>query len=141
MRVRTIALAGVLLLAACNSDRAGWARRGSYWKLEETPTIQVRRGTQYVDRATGELVVNWVGARALEGEILSCSLVVFDDKDGDRRVDPGEALASRESLERTKKILFDDVRVRPTPGARLRARLELRTGEETSVVVWDLVAG
>lgn len=141
MRARNIALAGLLVLASCNADRFGWARRGSWWRLEETPTIQVRRGTQYIDRATGELVVNWVGARAVEGEILSCSLVVFDDKDGDRRIDPGEVLASRESLARTKKILFDDVRVRPTPGAKLRARLELRTGAETSVVVWDLVAG
>ncbi len=141
MRVRTLALTGLLLLAGCSADRAGWARRGSWWRLEETPTIQVRRGTQYVDRATGELVVHWVGARAVEGEILSCSLVVFDDKDGDRRVGAGEALTARESLEHTKKILFDDVRVRPTPGSKLRARLELRTGEETSVVVWDLVAG
>jgi hypothetical protein len=137
--VRTPALAGLLLLAACSADRAGWARRGSYWKLEETPTLQVRRGTQYLDRATGELVVNWVGVRAIEGEILACSLVVFEDKDGDRRIDPGEALLSRESLERTKKILFDDVRVRPKTGSKLRARLELRTGEETSVVVWDVV--
>ena len=137
MRIRVFLLA-LPLFASCSSDRAGWARRGSYWKLEDTPTIQVRRGTQYVDRATGELVVNWVGARAVEGELLACSLVVFDDRDDDRRIDPGETLAARESLERTRKVLFDDVRVRPTAGARLRARLELRTGGETSVVVWDL---
>jgi hypothetical protein len=93
-----------------------------------------------VDRATGELVVNWIGARAVDGELLACSLVVFDDKDGDRRPDAGEILSARESLQRSKKILFDDVRVRPTAGSKLRARLELRTGEETSVVVWDLVA-
>ena len=84
--------------------------------------------------------MHWVGARAVEGEILACSLVVFDDKNGDRRVEAGEALAARESLERTKKILFDDVRLRPASGSKMRARLELRTGEERSVVVWDLVA-
>jgi len=138
MRIRA-SLAALSIVASCSADRAGWARRGSYWKLEETPTIQVRRGTQYVDRATGELVVNWVGARAVEGELLSCWLVLFDDKNGDRKVGPGEVFTARESLERTKKILFDDVRVRPPPGSRLRARLELHTGEETSVVVWDVV--
>jgi len=83
--------------------------------------------------------VNWVGARAVEGELLACSLVVFDDRNGDRRPAPGEVLSARESLERSRKILFDDVRVRPSPGSRLRARLDFRTGEETSVVVWDLL--
>jgi hypothetical protein len=137
--VRFLAFAGLLVLASCSSERAGWAPRGSYWKLEETSTIQARRGTQYLDRATGELVVNWVGARAVEGELLACSLVVFDDRNGDRRPAPGEVLSARESLERSRKILFDDVRVRPGPGSRLRARLDFRTGEETSVVVWDLL--
>ena len=137
--MRILVLAGVMFLASCSVDRAGWARRGSYWKLEDTPRIQARRGSQYIDPATGEFVVNWVGARAVEGNLLYCSLAVFNDENGNRRIDPKELLLARESLESSKKVLFDDVRVRPTPRSRLRARLELRTSEEMSVIVWDLV--
>jgi hypothetical protein len=134
-------VACLVFLVACSGDRAGWAPRGSYYRLHESPSIQVRRGSQYVDPATGDLVVHWVGARAPEGqpEILGCGLVVFDDRDGDRRPDPGEALCGRESLAHSRKVLFDDVRVRPPSGSRLRVRLDVRTEAETSGVVWDLV--
>ena len=129
------------LLAACSSDRAGWAGRGSYWKLHESPTLQVRRGSQYVDPKTGELVLHWAGARAPESApgLLHCEIVVFDDADGDRKAGRSEILLVRESSTPTRKVLFDDLRTRPKPGSRLRVRFDARTEEETTEVVWDLV--
>ena len=139
MRV-LLALAGLSILAACSADRAGWARRGSFWKLHESPSLQVRRGSQYVDPKTGELVLHWVGARAPENEpeLLACELAVFDDADGDRKPGRSEILLVRESSTPTRKVLFDDVRTRSKPGSKLRLRLDVRTAAETCEVVWDL---
>ena len=138
MRAGPILIA--LCLAACSADRAGWARRGGFWKLLETPSLQVRRGPQGLDPRTGEIVLPWCGARAPDGEpaILACELAVFDDRNGDGRPDPGEVLRTRESAFPTTKVLFDDVRARPTPGSRLRVRLKVRTDEEETVVGWAL---
>ena len=140
--IRRGALAALLaILAACSSDRAGWAPRGSYKRLLESPTIQIRRGSQSIDRKTGELVLPWVGVRARENqpEILACGLVVFDDRDRDRRPDEGEVLSSRESLTSARKVLFGDVRLSPPSGSRLRIRFDARTEAESSLVVWDFV--
>jgi len=141
MRIAQLAL--LLALAsggACATSRAGWARRGSYWVLTESATVQIRRGPQSIDPATGELVIAWVGARSVEGRppLLECTLCVFDDSNGDRTPDPGEHRLTRESLERTDKVLFGDVRAPPGTGKRLRGRLVARTGSEEVEVSWTI---
>ncbi len=134
-----VVLAAVAILASCSADRAGWARRGSFFELHESPSLQVRRGSQYVDPKTGELVLHWAGARAPEGqpELLACELVVFDDEDGDRRAGRSEIVLVRESSTPTRKVLFDDVRTTAKPGSKLRVRFDVRTEAETCEVVWD----
>ena len=138
---RPIALWALLLgLGACSSSRAGWSSRGAYWKLHESPTLQVRRGTQWVDPATGELAITWIGARAPAGSppLLACEVRVFDDRDGDGRPAPDESLCIRESLERTGKVLFHGLRVRARPESRLRALVTVRTSDEICEVGWLL---
>lgn len=137
--MRLLGLAVIAILASCSADRAGWARRGAYWKLHESLSLQVRRGSQYLDPKTGELVLHWAGARAPENgpEILACELVVFDDADGDRRAGRSEIVLVRESSTPTRKVLFDDVRTMPKPGSKLRVRFDVRTEAESCEVVWD----
>jgi hypothetical protein len=141
--IRAVILAASLaLLASCASDRAGWGRRGRSWKLEETPALQVRRGPQVLDPATGELRITWLGVRAPDGEppILGCELTVFDDRNGNGSADAGEIVCVRESNEKTSKILFDEVRARVEPKGRLRAKLVVRTENEIREVTWSPAA-
>jgi len=137
-----ILAASFALLASCAADRAGWGPRGRSWKLDETAALQVRRGPQVLDEATGELRITWLGARAPEGAppILSCDLTLFDDRNGNGAVDAGEIVCARESNERTAMILFDEVRARLEPGTRLRARIVVRTENEIREVSWSPAA-
>lgn len=137
-----ILAASLVLLASCAADRAGWGARGRYWKLDETPALQVRRGPQVLDPATGELRITWLGVRAHEGAppILSCDLTLFDDRNADGSADADEVLCARESNDRTAMILFDEVRARIGPGSRLRARLVVRTENEIREVSWSPAA-
>ena len=140
---RSASRAALALVAAacagCLADRVGWGSRGRYWEIVAAPTVQVRRGPQILDARTGELSITWVGARAPEGSppILRCDLLVFDDRDGDGAPEPAEILAHRESLESTRKILFAEVRIPASPGARrLRARIEVETERERRSATW-----
>ena len=98
MRTATaLLLVLVLGLAACAASRAGWGK-GRWHELFESGELQIRRGPIGVDPATGELVLSWIGARVPEGiagEVESCELVVFADRDGDRAPGTGEALLAR----------------------------------------------
>ena len=134
--------ASLALLASCAADRAGWGRRGRSWKLEETPALQVRRGPQALDPASGELRITWLGVRAPEGAppILSCELTLFDDLNGNGTADAGEIVCARESNEKTAMILFDEVRARVEPKSRLRAKLVVRTENEIREVSWSPAA-
>jgi len=125
-------------LAACAGSRAGWASRGSYRVLHESPTVQIRRGGQKLDPRTGELTISWVGARVPEGqpELLACELTVFDDRDGDDHPDAGEILLRRESNEPADKVLFADVRLRPGASGLYRARMVASTARERCVATW-----
>lgn len=133
-----ILAASLTLLASCSADRVGWGRRGRFWRLQETPTLQVRRGPQILDAATGDLVITWLGVRAPEGEppVLACELVVFEDRNRNGEAEPAEILCVRESLERTTKVLFDHVRFHREAGSPLRARLVARTEREIRTVSW-----
>jgi hypothetical protein len=141
IRIR-ILVASLAILVSCSTDRAGWAPHGRYWRLAETPALQVRRGPQALDPETGELRISWIGVRALEGQsaILSCELTVFDDRNGDGSASADEVLCVRESNEVTSKILFDEVRARVEPKSRLRAKLVVRTENEIRDVSWALAA-
>jgi hypothetical protein len=103
---RTIALAGLcaLLCAACLSHREGWGR-GSYRRLYESDTLQIRADLGSWDAAAGEVFLGWVGARAKPGAPLVRELrvVFFVDRDGDlvparaEILRSGRARASRRS--------------------------------------------
>jgi hypothetical protein len=126
------------ILPACAGARAGWASRGRYEVLHESPSLQIRRGSQKLDPTTGELVISWVGARApeTEPELVACELSLFDDRDGDDAPDAGEILSLRENREKSRKVLFADVRVRPCD--RLRARIVASTARERCVTTWTV---
>ena len=135
MRLALPLLLGIL--PAC-AGRAGWASRGHYEVLYESPSVQIRRGSQKLDPATGEIVVSWVGARSPDGvpELVACELAVFEDRDGDDVPDAGEVLELREVREETHKVLFNDVRVRAAQPGLLRARMTASTPRERCVATW-----
>jgi hypothetical protein len=131
----------LLLLAlapACAGERAGWASRGHYEVLYESPGVQIRRGGQKLDPATGEIVISWVGARTPDDEpwLVASELTVFDDRDGDDEPDVGEVVTQRESREKTHKILFNEVRVPVGRADHLRARMVASTKRERCVATW-----
>jgi len=138
--IRRFVLALVAVVASCSTDRVGWAPRGSYWVLDETPGLEIRRGAQVADPATGEIAIAWVGARTPEPgpPLLACELTVFEDRNGNREPDAGETLATRESGNVTRKVLFGDVRARAGPGSALLARIVARTESGSRVVTWSL---
>jgi hypothetical protein len=128
-------------LIGCSSAREGWGR-GRYRVIEEAPKLQVRRSLQVLDPATGALDVAWIGVRIPEGgaEIQSCELTLFVDRDGDHRPDLDEVFDKRSSSTRTRKLLFDAVRVAPEHvGPLTRAWIDVRTSEETHDENWALV--
>lgn len=128
------------ILPACSGARSGWASRGRYEVLYESPSVQIRRGGQKLDPETGELVISWVGARAPETgpELVACELTLFDDRDADGAPDADELLSLRETRESTRKVLFADVRVRAEPSNRLRARITASTARERCVATWTV---
>ena len=130
----------LVILPACAGARSGWASRGRYEVLLESPSLQVRRGSQKLDPETGELVISWVGARAPEDqpELVACELSLFVDRDGDEMPDAEELLTSREVRERTRKVFFADVRVRAQPSDRMRARVTASTARERCVTTWTV---
>ena len=139
--MRSALLLLMAILPACAGQRSGWASRGRYEVLYESPSIQVRRGGQKLDPATGEIVVSWVGARSPDGqpELVACEFAVFDDRDDDDAPDAGEVVALREVREGTHKVLFSEVRVRPGRAGRLRARMVASTERERCVATWTVV--
>jgi hypothetical protein len=142
--VRRGALAAVatmmLLLCACSTDSTRWGR-GKYEELKTYTSVEFRRGPTEVDPRTGELSIEWVGARAPEGypRILDCHLIVFDDKNGNGEPDPGEILQERSSREVCRKVIFGDIHVLPSPASRtLMAKIELNTETRYRSVTWGL---
>jgi len=108
--VALIGLAAAALLCSCSASRVGWGK-GRFAVVRESPTLQVRRGPI---RAEGDdVVLKWIGARTPPGQPLLAELTVtvFDDRDGDSRVGPGEMRIHRTLREPTTKILFSDLRL------------------------------
>jgi hypothetical protein len=139
--IRSLILAASLaLFASCSTDRVGWGHRGRFWKLDETPELQVRRGPQILDPKSGELTITWLGVRAPEGQprLLACELTVFDDRNQNGTPEPDEVVCVRESSQPTAKLLFDDVRVRAGAGAHLLGRLVVRTEDQARNVTWSI---
>lgn len=128
----------VATLPSCVWQRSGWANRGRYEVLLESPSVQIRRGPQRIDPETGEIVIQWIGARAPDGQsaLVSSELAVFDDRDEDLVPDAGEILSLRETREDARKVLFSDVRVRAEGASNLRARMIASTQHERCVVDW-----
>jgi hypothetical protein len=140
--IRAPLVLALALAAGCSSSRAGWASRGRYEVLHESPSLQVRRGSQKIDPLSGELVVAWIGARAPEGfpPLVSCELTLFHDDDGDGVPDASEVFAQRESRETSPKVLFADVRAGKPRTPPALARVVASTARERCVVSWRLVA-
>ncbi|MFN0007640.1 MAG: hypothetical protein ACKVXR_07010 [Planctomycetota bacterium] len=138
--MRLLPLLLLAILPACTGARAGWASRGRYEVLYESPSVQIRRGSQKLDPATDEMVISWVGARAPEGqaELVACELSIFVDRDEDGAPGAGEILSLRETRETTRKVLYAEVRVRSVPSDRLRARLTASTARERCVATWTV---
>ncbi|MDZ4774591.1 MAG: hypothetical protein SGI72_15800 [Planctomycetota bacterium] len=99
-------------LAACAVSRAGWGR-GKFVVVVESIALQVRRSTIRVEDVTGDLVMNWIGARAPSGQpaLAEFSVTLFDDRNGDHVPQSIEVSSQRVSSERADKILFSDIRV------------------------------
>lgn len=124
----------VAAVASCAYSREGWGH-GRYFVVSEAATLQVRRSSVRVEDTTGDLVMNWIGARAPTGSppIASLTVTVFEDLDGDLVPDPAEIRAQREAHESGTKILFSDVRVTALAArSTLRARVETRTASGES---------
>ena len=136
--MRFAALLVLAVAPACAGERAGWANRGRFEVLYESPSVQIRRGGQKIDPATGELVISWVGARTPDDEpwLFACELTVFDDRNGDDVPDVGEVVTLRESREKTHKVLFNEVRVPIARADHLRARVVANTKRERCVATW-----
>lgn len=117
--------------ASCAFSREGWGR-GRYVVVSESSTLQVRRSTVRIETVTGDLVMNWIGARAPAGSPLIANMIVtvFEDLDGDRAPGADEIRSRRECGETSSKLLFSDVRVPAASiGPGLRASVQVRTAE------------
>ncbi|MBL8858122.1 MAG: hypothetical protein JNL28_06455 [Planctomycetes bacterium] len=128
-------------LAACSVSREGWGR-GRFIVVVESIPLQVRRSTIRVEDTNGELVMNWIGARAPVGEPLlsGFSVTLFDDANGDNVPQSNEVLSYRSNVERSEKILFSDIRA-PADSAKgswkfLVAAQTLGGGSFSSVVAF-----
>lgn len=136
-------IAVLLLLAtssSCASDRAHWSG-GRKYDLLETSRVQVRRSRQQVDRASGELELAWVAARARDGapDLESVELCVFADADGDGIARAAEIVEHRESRERARKVQFSALRFPWKDGApALTARIVVRTVDGIERVEFEL---
>lgn len=132
------AFLAVATSTSCVWQRSGWANRGRYEVLLESPSVQIRRGPQRIDPETGEMVIAWIGARAPDGQpvLVSSEIALFDDRDEDDVPDAGEVLSLRENREDARKVLFSDVRVRAAETSNLRARMTASTQYERCVVSW-----
>jgi hypothetical protein len=123
-----------ITLAACAVSRAGWGK-GRFIVVHESASLQVRRSTIRVDEPTGDIVLNWIGARTPEGQpmLAELTVTVFDDRDRDGRIGAGEMVFQRTLSETTAKILFSDLRTpRDEPRENATVLVEARTaGGET----------
>jgi hypothetical protein len=119
----------IATLAACAVSREGWGK-GRFQVVVESTTLQVRRSTIRVDDMTGDLVMNWIGARAPTGHPLLAEFTVtlFDDVNGDHVPQSNEVRSHRSSTERSEKILFSDVRV---PAEKAKAAWNLLVSART----------
>lgn len=141
-RAAPLLLALALVAAGCRTSSPGWGR-GRYRVLQDLDDLEMRAGSTEVEPGGTHALLSWAGARATVGSpaILEFQLILFDDRDGDGAIDPGEALASRTSLERTTKVLVSAVRV--PLGARasdLKGQLLVRTEARREGAQWRLLA-
>jgi hypothetical protein len=110
--VKLVLASSLVILASCATSRAGWGK-GRYVVVVESAVLQVRRSTIRAEDATGDFVMNWIGARTPAGQasLSDFSVTLFDDRNGDHVPQSNEVLSHRTSNERTEKVLFSDVRV------------------------------
>lgn len=138
-----VVLASLALGASsCAASRQGWGG-GSSFVVKDLERLQVRRSPMRIDPRNGELVLSWIGARAVDGapDILECSFTAFDDRNGDGRPQPAEIVRQRTSLDRVRKVIFDDLRFADGRRSRpLRALLVVRTDRERREVRLALTA-
>lgn len=141
MRSRCIALAVLsLLVTACGASRFGWAR-GRNIELRDTRTLQFRRGEMEVDPRTGDLVLRWVGVRAIDGtpDLLDVTFTIFDDVNANRMPEANEIVRQRTHTEPSRKVVFNDERLPKASLQRaLSAQLVARTKDELRQTVWTL---
>jgi hypothetical protein len=99
-------------ITSCTASRAGWGK-GRFVVVHESPSLQVRRSTIRADETTRDVVLNWIGARAPDGQpqLAELTITVYDDVNKDARVQPGEVRFQRRASETSTKILFSDVRL------------------------------
>lgn len=135
---RTLLVCIALVAASttsCLSGREGWGR-GRSIEVVAGGRVQVRRSTIRVEDGSGDLVMNWIGARVPEGgaPLASLSLVVFEDFDADGAADPDEVRCTREASGPAAKLIFSDVRVpagkwEPSRAARLTLVVHARASD------------
>jgi hypothetical protein len=116
--------------ASCAVSREGWGK-GRFLVVVESVELQVRRSTIRIDETTGDLVLNWIGARTPAGQppLAEFTVTLFDDMNGDHVPQSIEVSLHRASSERSEKILFSDVRV---PAAKADAAWNLLVSARTS---------
>jgi len=104
--------------------------KGRFVVVHEAASLQVRRSTIRVDEPTGDIVLNWIGARTPEGQpqLAELTVTLFDDRDHNERVGADEVVMQRTLAETTGKILFSDLRLaRATAAVNPTVRVEART--------------
>jgi len=142
MRSRHLAfiLAALALFCSACVSRFGWAR-GRNIVLRDTNTLQFRRSEMELEPSTGELVMHWVGVRAIDGspDLLEVTYIVFDDANANRMPEAAEIVRQRTHTEPSRKVLFADERYPKSPRPRpLSAQLVARTKDELRQTVWTL---
>lgn len=134
------ALGVVATLLACSSTHRNWGRRGSI-SLYISENVEVRCAKPLIDAERKTIRIAWVGARTPDErpKIDSLSLVLFDDRDGDRQPDPEEILDDAESVEPARSVIFGALREAHGDALEhLFGRVRVKCGSEDREVTWPL---
>lgn len=140
-RLTSMLLPIAVLAAGCSSTHEGWGR-GDATEIHESPTLQIRRSAHKIDPQSGDLLIAWVGVRAPAGapDIESGELTLYEDRNGNKFPDAGEAFDVRSSHQSCRKVLFDTLRVASESlQGRPRAWITVHTKHESYEHGWRLV--
>lgn len=129
------------MLSACASTHPSFGK-GKSVALHVSETVELRCARPIIDAARKTVSIAWVAARAPEDRprIEHMELTVFDDRNGDRRPDPGEILESRTSAAPSHYIVFGPLTATGRDSIEsLRGLLRVRTSHRAREVNWQLM--